>query len=283
MPVDPELQEVIDAKLDSIPQWDLPIEKVRENFSSHFKSEPIDMPTEDVAVGRLYNPQKKAPLILFFHGGGFVKGTLDNYDAFCTRLADATGHQVLSAHYRLAPENTYPAAHEDAITALKAAAKLSKKLILCGNGSGGNLAAYATLWARDHKKPKITHQILINPMLDLSMSFPSIGMPETEVLVTRDDLEWYYDNYYNLDNDLKNPDISLTWNKNFEKLPPTLILSAEYDTLRDEAEDFSAKLKRAGTRVACKRYTGMVHGFALMPQVPQSDQALGDIARFLES
>lgn len=291
MPVDRNLVDLIEKKLKSPPLWEISVEEGRENLArlldSEITGETVELPSvENVEMGRLYRPQKRGsrPLILYFHGGGFFKGDVDSADKFCRRLSSETDCMVLSAHYRLAPENPFPAAHDDAISALMWVKNLKvKKLAIAGSSAGGNLAAATTIWARDHKSPKITHQILINPIIDFTCRFPSMGMAENEVLITRKDLEWCYDTYYGLDNDLENPRITLTANEDLSKLPATLILTAEFDTLRDEAEDFAAKLKAAKNKVSCKRYSGMIHGFtAFAGLVSQAEQAITDIANFLQ-
>src|SRR5262249_327154 len=284
----PKLQQLIRTKIEHTraPQWELPIGVVREAFRSLWTP---DLTGEPVAVNRIenftipgaagpiptraYTPECSAvcPVLVSFHGGGYVKGGIAESAAFCRNLARTTGHLVLSIDYRLAPEHLFPAALDDAYAATLwasthagAAEGAPGPIVVCGESAGGNLAATVCLRARAAQCPAIRHQVLLQPVVDFTLSFPSIGMKPTECLVPRDDLAWYYWTYCGARGDPKDPHVSPIFAEDLSGLPPALIISAEYDTLRDEANAYAKRLRAAGvaTRYSC--YAGMIHGFLQM-------------------
>lgn len=255
--------------------------------------EDMSVPGADGAITlRLYGPEENAalPVMLYFHGGGYVKGGIEDSDAFCRRLARTSRHVVLSAAYRLAPEDPFPAALDDAYAVTMWACQhavevggASGSVVVCGESAGGNLAAVTCLLARSDPRVAIRHQVLLQPVLDFTLSFPSMALPSTECLVPRDDLAWYYKTYYGARN-LKDPRVSPVFADDLSGLPPALIIAAEYDTLRDEAQAYAERLQRAGvaTRYVC--YDGMVHGFLQMGGlVREAQSAVDDIARAVSS
>jgi len=304
MALDPALARLIQSKLAHTgrPQWELPIGDVRQAFRNLWTpamtGDPVSLSRiEDIAVTapdraiplRVYAQGNEAlPVMLYFHGGGYVKGGIEDSDAFCRRLARASRHIVLSVAYRLAPEHPFPAALDDAyastVWACHHAAEVggaSGPVVVCGESAGGNLAAVTCLLARSDPRVAIRHQVLLQPVLDFTLSFPSMTLPSTECLVPRDDLAWYYRTYYG-DPNLKDPRVSPVFAEDLSGLPPALIIAAEYDTLRDEAQAFAERLQSAGvaTRYIC--YAGMVHGFLQMGGlVSEAQSAVDDIARAL--
>ena len=307
MALNAALQQLIDAKLAHahVPQWEMPIEDVRHAFRTLWTpaitGERVALPrVADIAVpgpaaaipARVYVPQFRGgrPVLLYFHGGGYVKGGIDESDVFCRNLARATQHTVLSIAYRLAPEHRCPAALDDAVAATRWAAAHGAELdgvrghvIVCGESAGGNLAALTCLRLRSRPELSIRHQILLQPVVDFTLSFPSIAMAPGECLVPRDDLAWYYRTYCGDAVDARDPDVSPIFAGNLSRLPPALVIAAEFDTLRDEAAAYSRRLKAAGvdTEFVCAQ--GMIHGFLQMPGlVPDAVQrALDTIARAL--
>ncbi|HEX7794974.1 MAG TPA: alpha/beta hydrolase [Vicinamibacterales bacterium] len=303
MALHPALERLIQAKLAHTvrPQWELPIGEVRQAFRNLWTpamtGEPVSLsriedrlvpgPDRDIPL-RVYGPERNEPLpvMLYFHGGGYVKGGIEDSDVFCRRLARASGHVILSVAYRLAPEHPFPAALDDAyastLWACHHAAEVggvSGPVVVCGESAGGNLAAVTCLLARSDPRVAIRHQVLLQPVLDFTLSFPSMALPLRECLVPRDDLAWYYKTYYS-DGDRKDPRVSPVFADDLSGLPPALIIAAEYDTLRDEAQSYSERLQGAGvpTRYVC--YPGMVHGFLQMGGlVREAQSAVDDIAR----
>jgi acetyl esterase len=307
MPLNPAMQHMIEQKLAHTvaPQWDLAIDEVRSAFRRLWTPELTGSPPKVLRVEdrtaeiegrrlplRIYAPRnaERRPLVLYFHGGGYVKGGIEESDVFCRRLAATSGHMVVSLEYRLAPEHPFPAALDDAFAATRwafgHAAEIGARpggVAVAGESAGGNLAAVVAMLARGREDVTITRQVLLQPVLDFSLSFPSIDMPATECLVPRDDLAWYY-RTYRATGDPRDPLVSPLWADNLSGLPRALIIAAEYDTLRDEAAAYARRLEAAGieTRYAC--YPGMIHGFLQMAGLAdEPQQATEEIARFLRA
>ena len=196
---------------------------------------------------------------------------------------------MLSIDYRLAPEHRFPAALDDAVAATIWAGTHAVDLggapgpiVVCGESAGGNLAAVTCLRLRSDPRVAIRYQVLLQPVVDFTLSFPSIAMPSDECLVPREDLAWYYRTYCSDQCDPSDPRVSPIYAEDLSGLPPALIIAAEYDTLRDEAEAYAERLKSAGvaTRYICA--DGMVHGFLQMRGiVPDAQMATEEIARAL--
>ena len=297
MALNAALKQLIDTKAahTRAPQWALPIADVRQAFRNIWTpaitGAPVPIPRiEDFTIpggagpipARLYEPRpaQRCPTMLYFHGGGYVKGGIDESDAFCRRLALATGHVVLAIAYRLAPENVCPAALDDAVAATVWASGHAEELgaargpvVVCGESAGGNLAALTCLRLRSHAGVAIAHQVLLQPVVDFSMSCPSIAMPATECLVPREDLAWYYRTYCGSAMNPRDPAVSPLFATDLSGLPPALIIAAEYDTLRDEAAAYAKRLEEAGvpTRHVCA--DGMIHGFLQMGGLVDDAQA----------
>lgn len=307
MALNAALKQLIATKLAHTrrPQWELPITEVRRAFrelwTPAITGEPIAIPRiEDLMIpgmhapipARVYAPGGKDPLpvMLYFHGGGYVKGGLEECDAFCRNLSRVTRHIVLSIDYRLAPEHPFPAALDDAVAATIWAGTHAMDLggapgpvVVCGESAGGNLAAVTCLRLKSDPRVAIRHQVLLQPVIDFTLSFPSIDMPSTECLVPRDDLAWYYRTYCSVQCDPRDPRVSPIYADDLSGLPPALIIAAEFDTLRDEAQAYGERLSAAGvaTRYVCA--DGMVHGFLQMRGlVPDAQRATKEIARALK-
>jgi acetyl esterase len=306
MALNAALKQLIETKLAHThePQWALPITEVRQAFRNLWtpaitgervsirRIEDMTIPGVDAPIPtRVYAPDSPdpCPVILYFHGGGYVKGGIEESDAFCRNLARVTRHMVLSIDYRLAPEHRFPAALDDAIAAATWARTHAVDLggapgpiVVCGESAGGNLAAVTCLHLRSSPQPLIRYQVLLQPVVDFTLSFPSIDMPSTECLVPRADLAWYYQTYCSDKCGASDPRVSPIHAQDLSALPPALIIAAEYDTLRDEAAAYAERLKAAGvaTRYICA--VGMVHGFLQMRAiVPDAQIATEEIARAL--
>lgn len=305
MALHPALHRLIQTKLahTSAPQWTRPIEEVRQAFrdlwtpaitgkpGAVYKVEDITVPTSNAQIQvRVYTPERdiRCPIMLYFHGGGYVKGGTEESDPFCRSLARTTRHMVLSVEYRMAPEYPFPAALDDALATTAWAVAHAPEIggtpgssvVVCGESAGGNLAAVTCLLARSDSRVVIRRQVLLQPVVDFTLSFPSIAMPVTQCLVPREDLSWYYKTYYGNERNLKDPCVSPIFAKDLSRLPPALIIAAEHDALRDEARAYAERLQAAGvaTRYVC--YPGMVHGFLQMGGlVAEAQTALEDIAR----
>jgi acetyl esterase len=306
MALNAALKQLIETKLAHThePQWALPITEVRQAFRNLWtpaitgelvsirRIEDVTIPGVDAPIPtRIYAPDSPdpCPVILYFHGGGYVKGGIEESDAFCRNLARVTRHMVLSIDYRLAPEHRFPAALDDAIAAATWARTHAVGLggapgpiVVCGESAGGNLAAVTCLRLRSNPQAIIRYQVLLQPVVDFTLSFPSIDMPSTECLVPRADLAWYYQTYCSDKCDSSDPRVSPIHAQDLSGLPPALIIAAEYDTLRDEAEAYAERLKSAGVATRYIRADGMVHGFLQMRGiVPDAQIATEEIARAL--
>jgi acetyl esterase len=303
MTLHPALRELIDEKLanTTAPQWRLPIEEVRASFRALWSPSMTGTPVEiarvedrtlDTDAGavrmRVFTPEADGPrpIMMYFHGGGYVKGGLDETDAFCRRLARTTGNVVVSVDYRLAPEHPYPAALDDAYQGslwayenAEALGATKDSFSVCGESAGGNLAAVICLLARSDEEIEISRQILLQPVVDFTLSFPSIGMPASECLVPREDLAWYYEEYYQGDTgDFR---VSPVFADDVSGLPPALIITAEHDTLRDEGQAYADKLESSGMPTKYSCYSSMIHGFLQMAGlVDEAQAAIDEIAAF---
>jgi acetyl esterase len=218
---------------------------------------------------RVYTPEGSPPfpIVVFFHGGGWVVGTLDTYDPLCRALAAATPAVVVSVGYRLAPEHRWPAAVEDAYAATEWASRnaaalggAQHRLAVAGDSAGGNLAAVVALGARDRGGPAIAFQLLVYPALDAAGDTASWREYAEGYHLTADGMRWYWDHYLG-GADGAAPDASPLRAAFVGGLPPALVIGAEYDILRDEGEAYAARLAEAGVPAVVRRHDGMVHGF----------------------
>jgi acetyl esterase len=241
---------------------------------------------------RVYTPEGEAPypIVVWFHGGGWVVGTLDTYDPLCRALAAAVPAVVVSVGYRLAPEHRWPAAVEDAYAATlwasRHAAELGgaqHRLAVAGDSAGGNLAAVVALGARDRGGPAIGFQLLVYPVLDVAADTASWREHAEGFHLTAAGMRWYWDHYLG-EADGRAPDASPLRAAFLGGLPPALVLVAEHDGLRDEGEAYAARLRRAGVAATASRYPGMVHGFFRWRAVTgAADAALQEAASALRS
>jgi acetyl esterase/lipase len=241
---------------------------------------------------RVYTPEGEPPfpIVVFFHGGGWVVGTLGTYDPLCRALAAAVPAVVVSVDYRLAPEHRHPAAVEDAYAATawasRHAAELGgtqHQLAVAGDSAGGNLAAVVALGARDRGGPAIAFQLLVYPVLDAAGDTGSWGEFAEGFYLTAAGMRWYWDHYLGAA-DGRAPDASPLRAAFLGGLPPALVIGAEHDILRDEGEAYAARLRAAGVAATATRHPGVVHGFFRWRAVtPAADAALQQAATALRS
>ena len=241
---------------------------------------------------RVYTPEGEPPfpIVVFFHGGGWVVGTLDTYDPLCRALAAAVPAVVVSVDYRLAPEHRWPAAVEDAYAATEWASRnaaalggAQHRLAVAGDSAGGNLAAVVALGARDRGGPAIAFQLLVYPVLDAAADTGSWGEFAEGFYLTAAGMRWYWDHYLG-GADGGAPDASPSRAAFVGGLPPALVIGAEYDILRDEGEAYAARLHEAGVAATASRYAGVVHGFFRWRAVTgAADAALQEAAAALRS
>jgi acetyl esterase len=241
---------------------------------------------------RVYTPEgsRPFPIVVFFHGGGWVVGTLDTYDPLCRALAAVTPAVVVSVDYRLAPEHRWPAAVEDAYAATEWASRnaaalggAQHRLAVAGDSAGGNLAAVVALGARDRGGPAIAFQLLVYPVLDVAGGTASWQEYADGYHLTADGMRWYWDHYLG-GADGAAPDASPLRAAFVGGLPPALVIGAEYDILRDEGEAYAARLAEAGVDATASRHAGVVHGFVRWRAVTgAAEDALQEAAAALRS
>ena len=219
---------------------------------------------------RIYTPSGDAPLpvLVYYNGGGWVIGSLETHDGTCRSLANAAGCVVVSVDYRLAPEHKFPAAAEDAYAAAvwiaEHAAALgadAARLAVGGDSAGGNLAAVVSLMARDRGTPRLVYQLLVYPVTDGACDTASYEENADGYFLTRDMMRWFWNHYLAAAGDRRDPYHSPLRAARFNGLPPALVITAEFDPLRDEGEAYAERLRAAGVPVQLTRYHGLVHGF----------------------
>jgi len=217
---------------------------------------------------RATKDRKPCPLLVFFHGGGFMLGTLALYDTACRRLAVQGDCAVLSVDYRLAPETQFPGAVLDSYAATRWASDNAEllnidpaKIAVGGDSAGGNLAAVLAQMAQDSREFNVALQLLIYPMTDQSRAYPSYERNAQGYMLTTAALHWFMDNYIPDHQDRKDPMASPMLRPSLEGLPPALVISAEFDPLVDENEAYARRLKEAGVRCDYVCFPGMIHPF----------------------
>ena len=303
MAVEPNIQALLDlVKSRNLPpHYTLPPAEARvamANSRAVFRSpEAVALPrVEELSIpgpggaipARLYAPGKdaKLPALVYFHGGGWVIGSLDTHDDLCRRLARASGCMVVSVDYRLAPEHKFPAAVDDALAATRwVAANAARigadpaRLAVGGDSAGGNLAAAVCLLARDQGGPALRYQLLIYPVTTRDFTLPSYKAFGEGFVLTAKGMEWFWNHYLRAPNDALDFRASPLLAKSLRGLPPALVATAEYDVLRDEGEQYAARLKQDGVPVRPVRYAGMIHIFATMSVVPRCVEIMDELGR----
>jgi acetyl esterase len=209
------------------------------------------------------------PMVVFFHGGGWVLGNLDLYDELCSMLCNRSASTVISVDYRLAPEFKFPVPLEDCYAATKWVASHAEYLggdedsiIVAGDSAGGNLAAAVCLMARDKGGPDIAMQVLIYPVADLSADLSKYS--KDKFGPSKEAMDWFIKHYVRDNRDLIDP-LASPMEGDLQALPPALVISAEYDPLRDQDLAFAKKLEQSGVKTQLLDYLGMVHGFVQLP------------------
>ncbi|WP_426367794.1 alpha/beta hydrolase [Streptomyces sp. E-08] len=275
---DPDVQAVIDLATAGFPPLATEmtdIAEVRAFFAARPRPDvphpPVARVADEDADGvpvRVYDPgvHETSPVIVFCHGGGFVLCDLDSHDAFCRSLALATEATVVSVDYRRAPEHPFPAAPEDAYTALlwTAATFPGRRIAVAGDSAGANLATVLTLLARDRGGPEIACQALYYPMLDPTRSRPSHRENAQGYFLTADHLRWYWDGYLSSPADRTSPYAAPLAGADLSGLPPAQLVTAGFDPLRDDGLAYAEALTAAGVPVETRHHAGMFHGFLSM-------------------
>lgn len=279
--VHPQAQQILDGKAASgaPPLWELTTDEARAGVEANNATIPAGPDLEsvrDIVIpsqaggmpARVYSPSESAPgLVVYFHGGGWVVGSLDGWDSSVRALAAASGCDVVSVDYRLAPEHVFPAAANDAYDALVWAASAGgladgRPLVVAGDSAGGNLAAVAALRARDFGGPPIALQVLVYPVTDSDLDRRSYREYDgDEYIVNRRDMAWFWDRYAPDPAARANPYASPLRASSLAGLPPAYLVTAEHDPLRDEGFAYADRLRVARVPVEHRHYGSQIHGF----------------------
>jgi acetyl esterase len=291
MPLDPEVAAFLETQKGRPPRGDMTVAQTREAYlgARGLAGEPPELAAvEEVALpgglrGREYRPAAEAaPLLVYFHGGRFFSGDLDTHDTVCRSLALGAECRVLAVDYRLAPEHRFPAAVEDAVAAVCWAVEREERVGVAGDSAGGNLAAAAAQALRG--SPRLRCQALVYPMLDATCALPSHAEFASGYGPGSADMQRGYREYLPEGADLRDPRLSPLYAADLSGLPPAFVLTAGYDPLRDEGEEYARRLERAGVPVALKRYEGAIHGFFQMGGVLRvAREAVEDACAFLRA
>ncbi len=229
-------------------------------------------------------------VLVYYHGGGWVLGSIDEYDTVARKLAERTSCAVILVEYRLAPEHRYPTAVDDSYAALKWVgdhvidiAGREVPLIVAGDSAGGNLAAVMAIRSRDNNGPSIALQVLIYPATDADFNRPSYTDPENQLLLTRDGMIWFWDHYLPDPSCRSEPNASPLRAENLSGLPPAVILTAEHDVLRDEGEAYSSRLQEANVPTDLQRYAGQMHGFFTLLMLHGSELGFQQVVKAIKA
>ncbi len=295
--LDPDVEAVIEELQDlGVPEWHaLSVESCRriedEVFSEGAGEPPvaqtrelsIDGPAGDIRL-RLYWPtlERDLPVLVYFHGGGWVVGTLDGVDDICRRLAVDGDCLVVSVDYHLAPEHRFPTQVEEAHRVVGWVAEHAAsfgadpaRLAVGGTSAGGNLATVATLCARERDGPAVAFQLLLYPITDARFDTTSYEENASGYLLSRASMQWFWNHYLRSDLDGYNPFAAPLRAEDLSGLPPATVVTAGFDPLRDEGVAYAERLEAAGVPVTHRHYPGMCHGFlSLTDEVEAAETAM---------
>lgn len=299
MPVNQELQPLLDlVNASPVDFSTIDAPTMRELYAAGRDSDGEAVPVgevRDLAVPgpggdvpvRVYRPEgvDEAPVLVWFHGGGWVLGSVDFSDATARKLCSRAEVVVVSVEYRLAPEHPFPAGPDDAWAALTwvadHAAELGgdpDRLAVGGDSAGGNLAALVAIRARDEGAPRLAHQLLVYPATDLTMEHPSIKENGDGYFLTEASMLWFRDCYLGVDREHGDPasaDVSPLFSTDLTGVAPAQVLTAELDPLRDEGAAYAERLEQAGVVVELVPHQGLIHGFFSMGAVSPTADAAG--------
>ncbi len=309
MPVDPQIQALLDLGRDAPPTHTLAVAAARAQYEA--RTAAMAPPARVARVEerstpgpegrplrlRLYTPEGPGapfPLLVFFHGSGFVLCSLDTHDGICRNLCAGAGCVVASVDYRLAPEHRFPAAPEDCLAATRwcaahGAAELGadpSRMVVGGDSAGGNLAAVTALRIRDEGGPDLRGQMLLYPVTDWhTPGTPSYAENAEGYGLTRATMEWFWGHYLGHPTEqADHPHAAPLRAADLSRLPPALVTTAEYDPLRDEGEAYAERLRASGVPTAASRWLGMNHGFLFwVGRVDRATAAMAETSAWLRA
>jgi len=300
MPLDPQAKAVLDqfASMGGPQLHEMSVAQARElilgmvalagepESIARIENRTVPGPAGQIPV-RIYTPVGTAPfpVLVYFHGGGWVIGNLDTHDGICRSLANRVGCLVVSVDYRLAPEHRFPAAPEDCYAATRWLAEHAGSLggdkgriAVGGDSAGGNLAAVVALMARDRGGPKLAFQLLVYPATDTDFETRSYRENSEGYFLTRADMVWFWNHYAPRDEDRRNPYAAPLRAASLRGLPPALVITAEFDPLCDDGNAYAGRLREDGVPVRLSQQDGLIHGFFQMGAVIDRGRASVDEA-----
>jgi acetyl esterase len=305
MPVDPEIQVLLDAGSGVPDTHTMSVPDARAAYERRiaaFAPPAFVKDVREIEISgpggplklRIYTPPGTGPfpLVVFFHGSGFVLCSLDTHDGMCRNICAGAACVVVSVDYRLAPEHKFPAGLEDCLHATRWAAMHAgdlgadaSQLVIAGDSAGGNLAAVAAIRLREEGQPLLKGQVLIYPVTDYhTPGTPSYAANAEGFGLSRKTMEWFWAHYLTRAEDGGHPDASPLRAASLRDLPPALVITAAYDPLCDEGELYAHALTAAGVRASLSRYDGMNHGFLFwVGRVKKADTAMAEICAWLKA
>jgi acetyl esterase len=309
MPLDPVLKGFLDqmAAVAGPKMWEQTAAEGRLAFVGLMQlGGPKDVPIgkiENVSAGgqggeiplRIFSPvaagSEALPALIYYHGGGFVIGDLDTHDGLCRMFANDAGCRVVAVHYRLAPENKYPAAVDDAFAALgwivanaSALGIDANRIAVGGDSAGGALAAVVAQLAKEKGDPKLALQMLLFPVTQVGGETRSLKEFAAGYFLEKKTLDWFFEHYLPAGADTSSTKISPLASTSLQGLPPAYVVLGGFDPLHDEGEQYAAKLRAAGVPVTLVDYSDMVHCFIYLQTVlPQAREAMGAASKALKA
>jgi acetyl esterase len=275
------------AKADAMAALSGPVQEV-----ARVEDRTIPGPAQPIPI-RTYWPSTahNLPALVYYHGGGWVIGTLDSIDRSCRALANASGCVLISVDYRLAPEHKFPAAVEDADAVLQYVAAHPaefdidpNRIAVGGDSAGGNLATVACLIARERGGPNVAFQLLVYPVTDYDDNRPSLQDFAQGYFLTRPMLDYFWGHYLARPEDGRHPHASPIKAASLAGLPPAMVITAECDPIRDQGEAYAQRLRESGVPVSLKRYEGAIHVFFnLAGVIDAGKQAIEDAGAALRT
>jgi len=224
---------------------------------------------------RLYIPNKSdhpLPVMLYFHRGGWVFGNIEGADPLCRKMANRFGCIVVSVEYRLAPENPFPKPLEDCFAALEWVSQHCasfggnpEKIIISGESAGGNLAAATAFMSRDKGTPVVAAQLLFYPVIASTIKDEAYDLCVDQYFMNKDAMKFFWSMYVQTPKEMNHPYASLDRMSNFKWIPPTIVITAEYDPLMREGQEFAERLRQNGIKTASRCFPGVIHGFIDLP------------------
>lgn len=306
MPLAPEIEQYLAARAASrAPEvWQAPLEVLRAGTYGRIALAGVPAkifsiqncyipgPTADLHV-RIYRPSQRRdlPALVYFHGGGWVLNFLDIYDAELSSLANRSGSVIVAVNYQKAPEHPYPVPFEDCYATylwVQQSAQLlgidPHKIGVGGESAGGNLAAAVALKSRDTAGPSIAYQLLINPCNERDFTSSSYQMYATGYGLSRQGMQWFWEQYLQGSDHDTDPYACPSTAKDFSNLAPAIIVTAEFDPLKDDGIKYERLLREAGVKTFYREYRGMIHGFANLGSItPSAGLALSECAETIRA